>query len=140
MKIENRIIEVSNDKRTWYKRVLVFIKNYKAICWQHAETLEKAEDELTMAFWDFWREIPKSKYRPFTWEEREKLRGKWIKSKSDKYIEEIITTLHLDEDGIFKIAFQNSRYITVQNLLESYEFIDGSPCGVLENTDQSFNR
>lgn len=131
MKIENRVIEVSNDNRTWYKRVLVLIKNYKAICWQHAETLEKAEDELTMAFWDFWREIPEPKYRPFTWEEREELRGRYIREKSNRTTENIITSLYLDRNQVFKIGYENSRYITAQKLLDSYEFIDGSPCGKL---------
>lgn len=129
MKIENRIIEVSNDKKTWYKRVLVLIKNYKAICWQHAETLEKAEDELTIAFWDFWREIPK--YRPFIWEEREELRGKWIRPKSRLYDEVQINRFNLENDNSFWVKV-NENFINSKSLLKDYEFADGTPCGVLE--------
>lgn len=130
MKIENRVIEVSNDNRTWYKRVLVLIKNYKAICWQHAETLEKAEDELTTAFWDFWREIPKPKYRPFTWEDRDLIKGKWIRPKSGVDDEHLITLFSRAKENRLYVVI-NTSFIRADKFLEDYEFLDGTPCGKL---------
>jgi len=130
MKIENRVIEVSNDKKYWNKRVLFCIKNGIAICWKNAETLKEAEKSDATISWKYWREIPKPKYRPFTWKERGLLRGRWVRSKSVKNFEYIITNLCLEKENIFKIALEDSPFMTAQKFLDSYEFIDGTPCGV----------
>ena len=79
-----------------------------------------------------WR-IPEEKtYRPFTWEERDQLRGKWVKKKNkeDKEdIEGMIDGLSMDFDR-FLIYF-SVYFVTNNELLDWYTFLDGSPCGVL---------
>lgn len=57
MEIENKVIEVSNDKKNWFKRVLICIKNNIAICWSEAETLEQAEKSVITLTWKYWREV-----------------------------------------------------------------------------------
>ena len=42
---------------SWEKRVLVEIKNNKAICWYDAETLEEAKNVTKTAVWTDWKEI-----------------------------------------------------------------------------------
>ena len=42
---------------SWEKRVLLQIKNDKAICWFDAETLEQAKNITKTAIWDEWKEI-----------------------------------------------------------------------------------
>ena len=78
-----------------------------------------------------WR-IPEEKtYRPFTWEERDQLRGKWVKKKNkeDKEdIEGMIDGLSMDFGG-FLIYF-SVYFVTNNELLDWYTFLDGSPCGV----------
>lgn len=130
MKIENRIIEVSHDNRSWYKRVLVCIKMGKAICWQDAETLEKAEREITLCTWAYWREIPEPKYRPFTWEDRELLRNKWIRNIGSG-MESLIVEFGKTTDGRLVVhTFTSSPVAEV--LMEEFEFLDGTPCGISE--------
>lgn len=72
-------------------------------------------------------EEPKGKmYRPYTWEEREQLRGKWIKRKDNaKDGEKLVIILYVTNDDLFMINNMNSEYV-----LDNYEFLDSSPCGV----------
>lgn len=112
------------------------MKNYSTILMLRINKEEKAKDGLTIYVWSCQKEIPKPKYRPFTWEERDKLRGKWIINKAERNTERAITNFCLDRNGIFKIAYKDSScYITANRLLDQYEFADGSPCGVLESTN-----
>lgn len=132
MVVQNRVVEVSTGNDVWYRRVLLFEKHGRFLCWDGSETLDQAENCTHVHTWDYMREIPEPKYVPFEWKDGEELRGKQVRSKWSKNIEETIKTLYLDENGVFKITFEKSRrYITAQKLLDSYEFIDGSPCGKL---------
>jgi len=77
-----------------------------------------------------WR-IPKQKtYRPFTWEEREQLRGKWItrKVERDNPNPEYCITI-INNVGIYIGAT-----VTFKELYEDFIFLDGSPVGKLEET------
>ena len=65
-------------------------------------------------------------YIPFTWEDRELLKGKWIKHKKRK--EEYLIN-YFDNAGI-KI---NDEYFIYSDLYTYYEFVDGKPCGKLVN-------
>ena len=61
-------------------------------------------------------------YVPFTFEDKESLKGKWIKHKRDSshilinYISD--TTVGID-----------GSYYTYEELFRDFEFIDGKPCG-----------
>lgn len=69
---------------------------------------------------------PKEKqYRPFTWEDREYLRGKWIRRKDSSDEEESIGEFYMSSSDTFKINLKSAR-----ELLDSWEFLDGLPCGV----------
>lgn len=73
------------------------------------------------------RNKPEKKYRPFIWEERNQIRGKWIVHKDDNN-EQQIRSLGL-YDGIFYI-----NDIKVDKYLENYLFLDTKlPFGVLTN-------
>lgn len=68
-----------------------------------------------------------NEYIPFTFEDREFLRGKWIKPKKSIFLEKLIITFYPDGVGFY----HNLHGITYKDLLDNYEFIDGSPCGKL---------
>lgn len=72
-------------------------------------------------------EEPKEKkYRPYIWEEREQLRGKWIKRKGDnKNDEELINNMYISNDNLFVINDKTS-----EHLLNYYTWLDESLCGV----------
>ena len=75
-----------------------------------------------------WR-IPKQKtYRPFKWEEREQLRGKWItrKVERDNPNPEYCITI-INNVGIYIGAT-----VTFKALYEDFIFLGGSPVGKLE--------
>lgn len=68
-----------------------------------------------------------SSYIPFTWEDREQLRGKWVKHK--KCGSEFLIS---GFDKILSHCFVGSRPLTFQILLNSFVFLDGTPCGKLK--------
>lgn len=69
--------------------------------------------------------IPKKKKLvPFTWEDREMLRGKWIRKKECAH-EMRITNIFFDGDD--KELRING--ISAANIFDKWEFLDGSPCG-----------
>lgn len=74
---------------------------------------------------------PKKKYVPFDLtkeEDRAKLRGKWVRKKEAPFIEQEIAGLSTNVALVF---LNDVVSVGVANLLEEYEFVDGSPCGVL---------
>lgn len=61
----NTVIEVSNDGESWLKRVLVDVKNNKAICWYGSETIEESKRVNKTAIWKYYRNIqPEKSYEP----------------------------------------------------------------------------
>lgn len=69
--------------------------------------------------------IPKKKKLvPFTWEDREMLRGKWIRRKDNHKCESMMNKFHI---GIEENMYINN--ILATSLLNGWEFSDGSPCG-----------
>jgi hypothetical protein len=77
-----------------------------------------------------WRRIKEKTYRPFTWEERDQLCGKWIKHKDDD--NSIYMIIQIEKDGIYTGDF----YRDYKELLEWF-FCDiegetGLPVGVEE--------
>ena len=63
-------------------------------------------------------------YVPYTWDDRDELRGRWLKSKRPPHCEFIVLEFksmsgtHLRVNGIDAVA-----------LLNEYEWLDGTPCG-----------
>ena len=71
------------------------------------------------------------KYVPFDLtkeEDKAKFRGAWIRHKNSGR-EHIIEGLFLDEDPPYVVV--NEEGYSPYELLEDYEFVDGSPCGKL---------
>lgn len=67
------------------------------------------------------------KYVPFTFEDREIFRGKWITN--EKEGEFLITYIGLEHVGT------DSNGYTYQELFENWTFIDGTPCGKLQQNN-----
>jgi len=65
-------------------------------------------------------------YVPFTWEDRELLRGEWIRKKESK--SEYLITYFYDKG----VGTDNDTF-SYELLLNEYEFVDGKPCGKLAN-------
>lgn len=65
----------------------------------------------------------KEEWIPFTFEDRDMFRGKWIKHKvhPDEF-----KTISIDRDGVI---FGNGRISSYRHLFETHEFIDGTPFG-----------
>jgi hypothetical protein len=61
-------------------------------------------------------------YVPYTWDDREELRGKWFKIKGDE-VEFQAYEFNVDQDKFYI----NS--ILAKDLFEYWEYLDGSPCG-----------
>lgn len=72
------------------------------------------------------------KYRPFEWADRDLIRGKWIRPKSDITDELLVINVFKAKNDKFHIRF-NSVVRDGEELLNNYEFLDGSPCGILIN-------
>ena len=87
-----------------------------------------------------WRRIKEDTYRPFTWEERDLLRSKWVKGKNiqDDLYEMIESQIHSffsierEGDDFEWIFLAKGFHISPKKLLEGFVFVDGSPCGVKE--------
>lgn len=66
---------------------------------------------------------PEPKYIPFTYEDREQLRGKWLMHKN--YDKDQYMIVRIDTNGVsIKVD-----HISYQDLFDKYLFSDGSPCG-----------
>ncbi len=63
-------------------------------------------------------------YIPFTFQDRELLRGKWIKQKDNPIWETMIIFINNTNIGV-----DNGMYYSYEELLKTMEFIDGTPCG-----------
>ena len=72
----------------------------------------------------FYRRRIAPQYVPYTWDDRDELRGRWLKSKHAPHYEFVVlefksmSGIHLRVNGIDAVA-----------LLEHYVWLDGSPCG-----------
>lgn len=89
--------------------------------------------------WDwlncFYRIKKELKHVAFDWEDREKLRGRWIRNKKDKN-EYLITSFKLlpfapDDYKPFLIIDVGDNY-SFTEIFELFEFLDCSSCGKLE--------
>ena len=67
---------------------------------------------------------PQPKIVPFTFNDADSLRGKWIKHKDHKFEFCVVSLSHY--------GFTSPITVSYKNLLLDYEFLDGSPCGKKE--------
>ena len=75
----------------------------------------------TFGFTVDYRIKPKQEYVPFTFEDRELFRGKWVEGiTKNEYL-----ILALGEEGVTL----NREFIAYDTLLKNFTFLDGSPCG-----------
>ena len=73
-----------------------------------------------------WTEPKPPQYVPYTWADREELRGRWYRRKSEKS-EEMITNLDF-VSRYEQCVFEIDSY-TAAEFLENCEWLDGTPCG-----------
>ena len=74
---------------------------------------------------------PAKKWVPFNLskeEDRARLRGAWVRKKEAPFLEQEIAGLSTNVALVF---LNDVVSVGVANLLEEYEFVDGSPCGKL---------
>lgn len=79
---------------------------------------------------------PEKKYVPFDLskeEDRAKLRGAWVRKKEAPFLEQEIAGLSTNVQLVF---LNDVVSVGVFNLLEEYEFTDGTPCGKLVEEDK----
>jgi hypothetical protein len=76
---QERVILVKDfeENDIWRQRVLICIKNDKAICWEEGETIEKAKEVYGTYTWNLWKELEEPK--ELTLEERVKIHEEKIK-------------------------------------------------------------
>jgi hypothetical protein len=124
------LIQVWNDddqKKENLKRKLVkFLKNGAVCCVSVSGEADFDNNDSSFGtyLWKHWQRIPEEKYIHFAWEDRELLKGKWIKHKKDE--KEFLIC------GIYKNGIEITASCHIQKwemLLKEYEFTDGSPCG-----------
>lgn len=68
----------------------------------------------------------KDEYIPFTYEDRELLKGKWIGLKNNKVWEAEIVFINNHKIGVL---VNSVTYISYEDLLKDYEFSNGELCG-----------
>ena len=67
-------------------------------------------------------------YVPFTFEDREFLKGKWIREKGNTIWETMIIFINHAKVGV-----DGGMYYSYEELLNRFEFVDGKVCGKLAN-------
>lgn len=82
-------------------------------------------DNPTFFYYYNYRVKSEKEHIPFEWEDREILRGRWIKNKKSK-VELLITAFNNDSSGFIINGFY-AKY-----LLENYVFLDETPFGKLK--------
>lgn len=110
------------NRNKWYKEILAFAEG-KQIQSKQPNVLDEWEDD-DFPLWNDpetkFRVKPGSKYAPFTFEDREELRGKWVRRRS---INDEIVIYNLSKTRVNGFAWEQS--------LEEFEFLDGTPFGKL---------
>lgn len=81
-------------------------------------------------------EEPEKKYVPFDLnneKDRAKLRGAWVRIKGSRRLEQQIVALAINTQLVF---LPDVVSVETKELLEGYEFIDGTPCGKLVEDEE----
>src|SRR5690625_4566251 len=109
-------------KHKWYNEIVAFAEG-KTIQSKRPDEPDKWQDDHYPLWNDpniRFRVKPEPKYIPFTFEDREELRGKWIRRKGIN-----------DELVIYNISEEGVNAYTWKEALEAIEFLDGTPFGKL---------
>ena len=85
---------------------------------------EKTKPAFNWSMFDY-RVRPENEYVPFTYEDRDAFRGKWITPKAKKYHTEMCIN-NITKRGI---ACNGCKSLTFKEAFDFYEFIDGSVFG-----------
>ncbi len=108
----------------------IFIKHGNAgsiICvtgWYRNDYLDGLSFPTNRWEHDVWRIKKEIEYIPFTYEDKELLKGKWIKNK-DSDLKSLFLIFSIHEESI-EISGNEFMYV---DLLHNYTFDDGTPCG-----------
>lgn len=71
---------------------------------------------------------PEPKYIPFTFEDRDMFKDRWIYSKEYGNLTKII---HIEDDSVRSVTIGTGDDFSYSELLNLYTFEDGTPCGKL---------
>ena len=128
------IVEVRDCTQEWSDRIFIKYGKPGQIMYvnpDYAQNFRDNENFSTFTIDDRgWRVKQKPEYVPFTWDDREQLRGKWIRSKILQHLEYCILDITSISIHVYEV-----QSISFEKLLDSYEFIDGTPCGKLKKND-----
>ena len=130
------------------KKHLDFLNNNSnySFCYATEKEIEEFKREIKNKIPDKLKEVPLTPeecykiynlndYEPFTWEDRELLRGKWIRKQYERYMsdEEVLITemYYNDDEESFHIVCGRT-CIKSKTLFKEWEFVDGTPCGKLK--------
>jgi len=126
------IVEVYDYTNEWSDRIFIKYGKPGQIMYvnpEYEQNFRNNENFYTFTIGGrHWRVKQKPEYVPFTWEDREQLRGKWIKFKADNVHECCITSIFQ-----LGISLEGNEYVDYKKLFNAYEFIDGTPCGKVKN-------
>ena len=76
---QERVMEVSENRDVWSKRVVFMEKNGKYLAWDKAKTLETSKNSTDVSAWTYAREIEKQKVTlELTYEQIESLKKQGI--------------------------------------------------------------
>lgn len=75
-----------------------------------------------------YRVKPEPKYIPFTFEDRDMFKDRWIYSKEYGNLTKII---HIEDDSVRSVTIGTGDAFSYSELLNLYTFEDGTPCGKL---------
>lgn len=75
-----------------------------------------------------YRVKPEPKYIPFTFEDRNMFKDRWIYSKEYGNLTKII---HIEDDSVRSVTIGTGDDFSYSELLNLYTFEDGTPCGKL---------
>lgn len=89
----------------------------KLIYWDRSEVPWHRDDGFCYFYCQVY-DAPEPKYVPFTWEDREQLRGRWIVDRDDRF-EEVIDNVSKTPDGILYANGYRSDY-----LMSAWTFLD----------------
>src|SRR5690625_684932 len=109
-------------KHKWYNEIVAFAEG-KTIQSKRPDEPDKWQDDHYPLWNDpniRFRVKPEPKYIPFTFEDREELRGKWVRRKSSG---NECLIYHLSEAHVNVYSWEES--------IEEFEFLDGTPFGKL---------
>ena len=120
--------EMSYEAGKKYERdgVIVDVKfiDYEGTGWGlDQDGIARFTDIRDIDYWTEYTEPKPPQYVPYTWEDREQLRGRWYREKATQ-TEVMIKRLSINLKGELLVNGFNASW-----LLANCEWLDGTPCG-----------